>query len=346
MSFGSLLPAPPNAGEGLAILVNANARRGGRRIAAQLRRALPSANVRLTKSLNEIDSWLAELRDPRCIFAAGGDGTMNALLNAMRRVYGEASLPWPMVGPLPLGTGNAISHALGARKLHRCVRALGRWQGGMPARSYRLLECDGGLTFFAGSGWDAQVLQDYKDQVAQTTGAMKRLSTTVYGYVTATLLRTAPRNIVMGKPHVKIEHLGGELIYVRGDGSLEHQADAPAGTVLYDGPMSVVGASTCPEFGFRMRAFPMAQRVPHLLNVRAYNQSVLKAILHAPRVWAGPAVMEGFQDWFSKGVRMSFSRPFPFQVAGEAVGERKSVEYTLYPHEVRMVDWRALARLV
>ena len=130
MSLGSLLPAPPKAGDGLAILVNANARRGGRRIAAQLKRALPSANVRMTHSPEEIDAWLRELDEPRCLFAAGGDGTMNALLNAMRRVYGDGM--WPMVGPLPLGTGNAISHALGARKLHRCVRALSRWQGGMP----------------------------------------------------------------------------------------------------------------------------------------------------------------------------------------------------------------------
>lgn len=344
MTFGSLLPALPRAGEGLAILVNANARRGGRRIAAQLKRALPAANVRMTRELSEIDTWLRELNEPRCVFAAGGDGTMNALLNAMRRVYADG--PWPMVGPLPLGTGNAISHALGARKLHRCVRALARWDGDMPARRYRLLECDGQLTFFAGSGWDAQILQDYQTQVAMAKGPMKRLTKTVYGYFSATLLRTAPRNILLGKPNVRIEHLGGELVYVRGDGSLERFENAAAGTVLYDGPLSVVGASTCPEFGFRLRAFPMAERVPHLLNIRVYNQGVIRAILHVPRIWSGPEVMEGFQDWFSKNVRMTFSRPFPFQVAGEAVGERKTVEYSLFPHEVRMVDWRALARLV
>jgi hypothetical protein len=48
-------------GAGLAILVNANAKRGGRRVAVQIGKALPGANVRLTRTQGEIDAWLRSL---------------------------------------------------------------------------------------------------------------------------------------------------------------------------------------------------------------------------------------------------------------------------------------------
>ena len=69
------------AGKGLYIVVNANAKRGGRRIAVQIARALPAATVRLTKSLQELEGWRRTIEEPRCILSAGGDGSAVALLN-------------------------------------------------------------------------------------------------------------------------------------------------------------------------------------------------------------------------------------------------------------------------
>ena len=61
--------------------MNANAKRGGRRIAIQLSRALPSARVQLTKRTTEIDQWLRSMPNPpECVLAAGGDGTAIALV--------------------------------------------------------------------------------------------------------------------------------------------------------------------------------------------------------------------------------------------------------------------------
>src|SRR6476661_5051128 len=47
-----------STGRGLHIVVNANAKRGGRRIAVQIARALPGASVRLTRSIGEVEGWL------------------------------------------------------------------------------------------------------------------------------------------------------------------------------------------------------------------------------------------------------------------------------------------------
>src|SRR5690348_2004522 len=126
------------AGRGLHIVVNANAKRGGRRIAVQIARALPAASVRLTRSIEEIEGWLRTIREPRCVLSAGGDGSAVALLNALDRVVPKGG-KLPPIGALPLGTGNAWAHALGARKLDACIKALARHDGPVPTKRYGLL---------------------------------------------------------------------------------------------------------------------------------------------------------------------------------------------------------------
>ena len=189
------------AGKGLYIVVNANAKRGGRRIAVQIARALPGA-TRATHEEHRGDRGLAphHRKEPRCILSAGGDGSAVALLNALDRVIPKGE-PFPAVGALPLGTGNAWAHALGARKLDGCVQALARHDDAMPTKRYGLLTCDGTLTFFAGCGWDAQVLDDYRLQLEASPSS--RVAKSVWGYLSAMLfahgaedhpLRTAARH--------------------------------------------------------------------------------------------------------------------------------------------------------
>ena len=152
------------AGEGLAVLVNANAKRGGRRIAVQTARILPGANVKLTRTQDEALAWLRQIlpTKPKVIFAAGGDGTAIALVNALSKVTdGEL----PPVGVLKLGTGNAWANVVGAPKLSVALdilRTLGDREGPLPLRRFGLVDADGTLAHFAGAGWDAEILNDYK----------------------------------------------------------------------------------------------------------------------------------------------------------------------------------------
>jgi diacylglycerol kinase family enzyme len=332
-----------STGKGLYILVNANAKRGGRRIAVQIARALPNATVRLTRSIEEVEGWLrtvlASGAPIRCILSAGGDGSAVALLNALARVVPKGE-PFPPVGALPLGTGNAWAHALGARKLDTCVRALAKHDGAVPTRRYALFECDGVLTFFGGCGWDAQVLDDYRQQVAQSPS--RRVAKSVWGYVTALFTRTVPKTILYGRPHVIIENLGDE-VYVMDDGHrLKRLEGARRGTILYEGMASVAGAATCPEFGYGFRAFPFAERLLDQLNVRIYDQKTFTAIVDIPKLWRGQHPLRGMHDWFASEVRMTFSRPVPLQIAGEAIGTRQTVEFKKSDRHVDALDWRML----
>lgn len=335
-------PTDPRTGEGLAILINANAKRGGRRVAAQIARVLPGANVRVTRSAEEIDAWLRMLPPTRGVLAAGGDGTAVALVNALARVTPESS-PLPVMGVLPLGTGNAWAHALGAPKLHRCLQVLAGTSGPLPIREFGLIEVERTLSHFAGSGWDAMILDDYKKQLAESRGPGRRLSKSVYGYLVAALLRTTPKVLLFGNPHVVIENLGDQVYGARDDGRPHLLADIRRGDVLYDGPAGAASAGTCTEYGYRFKAFPLAERMPGFINVRVYTRGFFEALTAIPRLWRGEYPIAGMHDWFATGVRMTFSRPVPLQIAGDAYGARQSIEYRASRRSVKMGDWRRMS---
>lgn len=327
--------------EPYAILVNANAKRGGRRVAAQLKRALPGARVRLTKTIAEIEEWLDTVKNAKVIFAAGGDGTAIALVNALNRVTPKDA-PLPVVGILPLGTGNAWARCAGASKLGLAVRQLQQLPAPdpIPTRRFGLVECEGVLTGFAGCGWDAQILNDYKNQLDQSKGPAKVVSKSVYGYVTAMFLRTVPKQIMYGRPHVIVENLGDEVFTMTADRKLLRLNGVGHGAVLYEGLASVAGCATVPEYGYGFRAFPHAERLPGYMSVRIYDRPAPRAIKDIPLLWRGQHPLRGMHDWFSKAVRMTFSRPMPLEIGGDAVGERQTVDYRVGERTASILDWR------
>jgi diacylglycerol kinase family enzyme len=331
-------------GDGLALLVNANAKRGGRRIAVQTARILPGADVKLTRTQDEATAWLRELlpKKPKVIFAAGGDGTAIALVNALSRVTdGEL----PPVGVLKLGTGNAWANVVGAPKLAGALdilRTLADREGPLPLRRFGLVDAGGTLTHFAGAGWDAEILNDYKEQLAQSKGPPRFFAKSVYGYVSAMFMRTAPKSIVHGRPHVLIENLGDEVYTVDSSGAIARVEGAKRGTVLWDGLMSVAGAATCPEFGYHFRAYPFAERMLGMINVRVFDRSTLGGIASIPRLWTGRHPLRGMHDWFTTAARFTFSRPMALEVGGDSLPPRRTVEMRICPREARILDWRGL----
>jgi diacylglycerol kinase family enzyme len=331
-------------GSGLAVLVNANAKRGGRRVAVQIGHALRGASVRLTKRAEEIEAWLRILDRPRCILSAGGDGTAIALVNAMDRVYPQGSSPPPPVGLLPLGTGNGWAHALGAPKLDRCLRILARLDPSapLPLRRFGVFRVEGSLAHFAGSGYDAMILEDYKRQLEESKGPATHISKSVYGYLSATILRTAPKVTLHGIPHVIVENLADEAYSLSADGKILKVHDAHRGSVLYDGPAGCASIGTSPEFGYGFKAFPFAERMPGYMNVRIYDRAALRAVANIPNLWKGKHPLPGMHDWFTKAARMTFSRDVPLQIGGDAAGMRRTIEYEISPRALGLLDWRSL----
>jgi diacylglycerol kinase family enzyme len=245
------------------------------------------------------------------------------------------------MGILPLGTGNAWAHALGAPKLHRCLELLASTPGVLPIHRSGLVEVEGILAHFAGSGWDAMILDDYRRQVDTTKGPGRRLTKSVLGYLSAALLRTVPKVVLLGNPRVLVENLGRD-VYTLDPSGRPHRLDAIHGSVLYDGPAGAASVGTCPEFGYGFRAFPFAERMPGFISVRIFARGALGAVASIPRLWRGFHPLRGMHDWLATDVRMTFSRPVPLQVGGDALGMRRTVEYRASPRALCMVDWRRM----
>jgi hypothetical protein len=141
---------------------------------------------------------------------------------------------------------------------------------------------------------------------------------------------------------VIIENLGSDVYTITADRKMVRLPDVGRGAILYEGMASVAGAATCPEFGYGFRAYPHAERLLGFMNVRVYDVKAGRAIIDIPKLWKGEHPLRGMTDWFATEVRMTFSRPVPLQIGGEAIGTRQTVEYRTSDRTVDALDWRML----
>jgi hypothetical protein len=138
-----------------------------------------------------------------------------------------------------------------------------------------------------------------------------------------------------GHAQVELENLGPEAFRL-----VDGKPVPQLGAALHNGPVSVAAASTVREWGYGLRAFPYARLKPGLINVRIYEGHVVDALVNAAKIWRGVDVAK-MHDWFATAVRMRFSRPMPFQIGGDAMGERTELVFRAARETVRVVDWRA-----
>lgn len=326
----------------VAVLINVRARHGSEALGQQVRTILPEARIAITRSLEEARAWVREdlCRDrPEILLSGGGDGTAVALLNELR----DHDLRVPAFGLLPLGTGNGWARATGGVGKREALRGLSALRdSGPPAvRKFPLVEAEGRLTPFAGAGWDSEILADYKNM---NGGRLGTISGARGGYFRSLTTRTIPRAL-SGKPRpiVRITNLGPPALTVDEAGTAVPMAGGEEGAVLYEGPLGVGGASTTEELGLGFRAFPYAHLVPGRMAVRVYGASALSAALRVPRLWRG-APVSGDHNFFVTRCRFEFDRPVPFEIGGDLVGDRTSVELSLVDDAVPLIDWRRLGR--
>jgi diacylglycerol kinase family enzyme len=152
----------------IAVLVNLRARRGSEVVGGLVQRFFPRARVALTRSVDEARSWIdQQLRPdpPSLLLAGGGDGTITGLLNELH----AQGLALPAIGVLPLGTGNAWAHVTGAPRPAVALERLAAYGERLPPlRPFSLVRVEGRLAPFAGTGWDAEMIQDFKGQLASS----------------------------------------------------------------------------------------------------------------------------------------------------------------------------------
>lgn len=332
-------------GAGVAALFNGRAKQVSKRVVRAFREALPDALLLVSHDAAEAlehARTIAHAR-PRLVLSGGGDGAAMMLLNLLRTVE---LTPLPPLGVLRLGTGNAWSRALGAGTVMEMADLLPRVTWPLPTRRFHLLEVEGRLCHFAGVGWDARILNDYKRNLEEASSVplagkyLRRLNAGFRGYMASMSRLTVPREILhlsRERPRCTLHAAGHEVFRLDEQG----RPFRVEGDPLFEAPVSIAGASTVPEFGYGIRAFPYATTMSGLLNVRVYSQNVLRALAEVRTLWRGKTPDAVMADFFSKRLELRFDRPMPFQIGGDPEGERKSFVVELSELSVDAVDWTA-----
>ena len=337
-------------GTALAALINGRARKVTPAVVRALRHALPDSTILVSEDLDQARRHVRELikQRPDVILSGGGDGAAVRLLNLWREAGGHEL---PIVGILRLGTGNGWARGVGAPEFFAHLPRLARMNGEpLPVEEFTLVEVENHLCHFVGVGWDARILNDYQRNLDKRSSQLvgSRLASWLHkgagGYLYSLARITIPEEWMRlhkeGHAQVVLENLGPEVFGVV-DGK---PVPLPGATKLHEGPISAGAASTVREWGYGLRAFPHAGLKPGFINVRIYQGHVLDALLNAAKIWRGLDV-KGMCDWFATEVRMRFSRPMPFQIGGDPMGERTEIVLRAARERVRLVDWRAaLAR--
>ncbi len=360
----------------VAVVVNESARRGSGQVASVARRELPGARILLSRSLAELSDFAAELvaDPPDLVLSAGGDGTAIALLNALRAAsvrgatdaaHGKAPRPrdgalaparprsqrprlGPPIGTLKLGTGNAWANVTGAphwKNALALVRSLIVADVAPPVRAFDLVEVEGKVAHFTGTGWDAELVDDFHAQKRGPGVLPPGRRHGLLGYLHGLLTRTVPRNLATPQAEVEIVNTGADAMTLDDEGRpVRLVGPSGAGEVLYSGPTSVCGIGTTPEWGFGFRAFPFAGVSEGRFHLRNYNAKALEGLLSSPKLWRGVHPLPKMDTWLLTRARLRFSREVPFQMGGDLLGHRDVIEYGIAPEHVAIVDWARLVR--
>jgi len=328
----------------VAALFNGRAKQVSARLVKHFQKTFPDALVLVSHDAEEALAHARTIANarPRLVLSGGGDGAAMMLLNLLRKV---GMTPFPPLGVLRLGTGNAWSRALGAGPVREMEEFLPDLIWPLPTRRFHLLEVEGRLCHFAGVGWDGLILNDYRRNLEELSSLpvagplLRRRMQGFPGYLASLARYSVPREIFQShaRPRCTLHPAGEEVFQLDAEGR-PHRVDAET---LYDGVVSICGASTVPEFGFGLRAFPYATTMPGLLNVRIYANGIFKALSEVRELWRGKKPTDGMFDFFSRRLRFRFNRPMPFQIGGDAEGERQEFVAELSEHSVDAVDWTA-----
>ncbi len=330
----------------IAVLVNMHARHGSEAVGDRIRRILPQARVAVTQSIDEARTWIRDeiAHDrPRVLLSGGGDGTAVSLLNELRAQH----LTVPAFGLFPLGTGNGWARATGVSGTKAAFRELAQLGNGVtpPLRSFGMVLTEGRVTPFAGTGWDAEILSDYRKMIEAIPPEDRVASGGTKGYFRSLFTRTIPRHLrAKDRPRVRVINLGTPALMIDPEGRPVLMPNGGHGAVLYDGPISVGGAATTEQLGLGFRAFRFAHLVPGRMAVRVYAASTLHATLRLPWLWRGAHPLPHDHNWLLTRCRWEFDRPVPFEIGGDLVGERTEVEMSLADETVPLVDWGRMRR--
>lgn len=344
-----------------AIILNQNARRVTRGVLRSARRTAPRIALYTSRTKEEGYQIMKELLDRgyRRIICGGGDGTLVHLLSAAKdyleerneRLHemgqnardGLSRLSLPELGILKLGTGNSLAPVLGSKGGLKPLRQLAQGKEFQTQRIH-LIESENRCFTFCGLGWDAQILNDYvwlKDHCRPRS--LARFVQSLAGYLVAIVFRTLPKLLLSRRRAVvKVRTLGSKVYRIGPDGKPRPMGCEP-GDVLYQGFCHAIGAATTPYYGYGLKAFPDAMKMPGFMQVRVVKAGVGELLTHVPGIWQGTYKSSNIVDFLVEKVQFTFSEDMPLQIGGDAEGYRQEMALRVSDTVVHFLDFSSPA---
>jgi diacylglycerol kinase family enzyme len=326
----------------VAVILNKNARRYTRWLPGEIARIIPRRHIWATGSLAEAQDAVRKILEGGfdVIFTGGGDGTIVTTLSVIRDVVGPGrASDVPPVGILKLGTGNAWTYAVGVKRGLGQLAHVARG-GAFSTVANPLIEVEGLLCPFAGMGWDAQILNDYYDLNKEHEGRLlSPFTKNLFGYFLAAATKTLPRfaggaNV----PEIEVTCTGGRLFRPDRDGGYVPETGR-RNAILYHGPASFIAAGVIPFFGYKLRAFPHAGKVPGTMHLRIVNLDPGVAVRHLRGFWKGTYHSSDIIDFLADGIRITSVDEQPIEVGGDPKGYSRSVEFTISDFVATIIDF-------
>ena len=335
----------------VAVLLNANARQFSKRVLDKVKGVVPKKDIFVSRTAAEArDAARAVLEEGyKVVCTGGGDGTLvHFVTTAHEFLADESPGITPDIGVLKLGTGNGWANASGAPSVSRSIEVLlhsiGRRER-LPFRRFDLVEIEGLVAHFAGTGWDAELIDDFHAQKTDPSLLPPGMRRGVLGYLNGLVTRAVPRNLKLSRVEVEIHNSGDAALGIDARGlpfEIPNTLPGSNNSLLYRGPVSVCAVGTSNQWGFGFKAFPFARAVPGRFNLRMFVGSTVEALSRVPLLWAGKHPLEKMLTWLLTQCDATFSRQVPFQIGGDLLGHRDRIRYGLAPEKVDVLDFSEL----
>jgi len=335
----------PQAELDFAVLLNAHAKLVNPAVLAEVEELVPPDRLFLSHSEEEGQELTNAILDRgfETVFTGGGDGTVvhfiNEVIHRAEDAQSLAAEKIPSIGILRLGTGNALAEMVSSGSYLTDLQAFVRNNH----RDYHVLplvEVEKRRFPFAGLGWDAELLNDYvniKEKVRGT--ALSALFENVGGYFGALFMSMIPRRtaaLVTGhQPRVRIVSTGGEAWRAQEEGSPGTRFES--GTLLYEGPANCVMIGTCPYYGYGMKVLPFANHSEKFMQLRVIRLGIPSILANLKPVWEGSFRDDDILDFMVQGIHVEFEEEMPYQEAGDAMGYRREVDFTVSQTTVNLL---------
>jgi diacylglycerol kinase family enzyme len=309
--------------------VNGSARRVRGRLRAKLERAANGA-VRFTSSLDQAREVVrAEVaRGLDTIVLGGGDGTVVMGLALIAEACRGTGRPEPAIGILRLGSGNAIADTVGASDepvddLVRLIKGEGSW------RKVPMLDVLGVRAPFVGMGVDAQLLED-QEAVGRIVDRVPGARLFVGGatrYALSVATRSIPRFATTKRPTAIVTNLGAPALEMSREGPTGKTL--PAGSVLWNGAVTLVAGATIPFFGFGLKMFAFAGVHAGRFHLRCGDVGLFEILRNTPAAFRGEYFSDNVRDFLCERVAIELDADAAVEAGGELLGKRRRVELAI-----------------